>query len=74
MVRKDVLRTDRQYKFYAGDGNSNVTSLFNILTTFALNHPSVSYCQVRFSPPVLKIIASFVFYYYKFYVFFAGHV
>ena len=46
MVRKDVLRTDRQYKFYAGDGNANITSLFNILTTFALNHPSVSYCQV----------------------------
>jgi hypothetical protein len=23
-----------------------VTSLFNILTTYALNHPSVSYCQV----------------------------
>ena len=32
---------------FAGDGNSNVTSLFNILTTFALNHPSVGYCQVR---------------------------
>ena len=46
MVRKDVLRTDRQHKFYAGDGNENVTALFNILTTYSLNHPSVAYCQV----------------------------
>ena len=46
MVRKDVLRTDRQHGYYAGEGNHNVTSLFNILTTYALNHPSVSYCQV----------------------------
>ena len=46
MVRKDVLRTDRQHKFYAGDGNENVTALFNILTTYALNNPSVAYCQV----------------------------
>lgn len=45
MVRKDVLRTDRQHPFFAGEGNPNVTSLFNILTTYALNHPSVSYCQ-----------------------------
>ena len=48
MVRKDVLRTDRQHKYFAGEGNENVTSLFNILTTYALNHPSVSYCQVRY--------------------------
>jgi len=45
MVRKDVLRTDRQHPYFAGEGNHNVTSLFNILTTYALNHPSVSYCQ-----------------------------
>ncbi|CAL1264888.1 unnamed protein product [Larinioides sclopetarius] len=46
MVRKDVLRTDRTHRFYAGsDDNKNVVSLFNILTTYALNHPSVSYCQ-----------------------------
>ncbi|KAK6623571.1 hypothetical protein RUM43_009423 [Polyplax serrata] len=46
MVRKDVLRTDRHHKFYAGsDDNQNIASLFNILTTYALNHPSVSYCQ-----------------------------
>lgn len=46
MVRKDVLRTDRTHKFYAGaDDNQNVVSLFNVLTTFALNHPTISYCQ-----------------------------
>ena len=49
MVRKDVLRTDRQHKSFAGDGNENVTSLFNILTTYSLNHPSVAYCQVKLS-------------------------
>ncbi len=46
MVKKDVLRTDRHHPFFAGEGNANVTLLYNILTTFALNHPSVSYCQV----------------------------
>ena len=46
MVRKDVLRTDRSLPFFAGpDDNANTASLFNILTTFALNHPSVGYCQ-----------------------------
>lgn len=46
MVRKDVLRTDRLHPFYAGsDDNQNIASLFNILTTYALNHPTVSYCQ-----------------------------
>ncbi|KAL1124373.1 hypothetical protein AAG570_001002 [Ranatra chinensis] len=46
MVRKDVLRTDRHHMFYAGsDDNKNIASLFNILTTYALNHPAVSYCQ-----------------------------
>ncbi|XP_074602084.1 uncharacterized protein LOC141855816 isoform X2 [Brevipalpus obovatus] len=44
MVRKDVLRTDRTHPFYEGDGNPNVISLLNILTTFALNH-GVKYCQ-----------------------------
>lgn len=46
MVRKDVLRTDRLHPFYAGsDDNQNIASLFNMLTTYALNHPAVSYCQ-----------------------------
>ncbi|XP_047496073.1 TBC1 domain family member 25-like isoform X2 [Penaeus chinensis] len=46
MVRKDVLRTDRHHTYFSGpDDNSNVQSLYNILTTYALNHPSVGYCQ-----------------------------
>ncbi|XP_050076564.1 uncharacterized protein LOC126563836 [Anopheles maculipalpis] len=46
MVRKDVLRTDRLHAFYAGsDDNQNIAALFNVLTTYALNHPAVSYCQ-----------------------------
>jgi TBC1 domain family member 25 len=46
MVRKDVLRTDRHHPFYAGnDDNQNIGALFNVLTTYALNHPEVSYCQ-----------------------------
>ena len=46
MVKKDVLRTDRSHKVYAGaDDSANVLSLFNILVTYALTHPDVSYCQ-----------------------------
>ncbi|KAI9575521.1 hypothetical protein GQX74_014230 [Glossina fuscipes] len=46
MVKKDVLRTDHLHPFYASnDDDQNIASLFNILTTYALNHPSVSYCQ-----------------------------
>ena len=46
MVKKDVRRTDRAHSFYAGaDDNANLESLFNVLVTFALTHPDVSYCQ-----------------------------
>jgi len=45
MVKKDVLRTDRHLPFYSGDGNTNVNILYNVLTTYALNHPIVGYCQ-----------------------------
>jgi len=46
MVWKDALRTDRNHKFYEGpDDNPNTISLLNILTTYALSHPKVSYCQ-----------------------------
>ena len=42
MVQKDVLRTDRTHKFYAGsEENDNIVKLFNILVTYALNHPKV---------------------------------
>ena len=45
MVRKDVLRTDRLHPFYAGENNVNGTSLFNLLVTFAVTHPKLSYWQ-----------------------------
>ena len=46
MVKKDVLRTDRNHKFYAGaDDNKNILSLFNLLVTYAVTHPDVLYCQ-----------------------------
>lgn len=38
MVKKDVLRTDRHHRFYAGsDDNRNIESLYNILTTYVIN-------------------------------------
>lgn len=45
MVWKDVLRTDRLHPFYAGENNANGTSLFNLLVTFAVTHPRLSYWQ-----------------------------
>ena len=42
MVQKDVLRTDRTHKFYSGtEENGNIVKLFNVLVTYALNHPKV---------------------------------
>ena len=42
MVQKDVLRTDRTHKFYSGtEENANIVKLFNVLVTYALNHPKV---------------------------------
>lgn len=48
-VRKDVVRTDRSLPFYSGDENTNANllALFNLLTTYALCHPDISYCQVQ---------------------------
>ena len=46
LVKKDVLRTDRTHKHYAGgDESKNLVALYNLLVTFALTHPEVSYCQ-----------------------------
>uniref|UniRef100_H2Z362 Rab-GAP TBC domain-containing protein n=1 Tax=Ciona savignyi TaxID=51511 RepID=H2Z362_CIOSA len=46
MIWKDVLRTDRSHKYYSGpDDNPHMVALMNILTTYALTHPKVSYCQ-----------------------------
>ncbi|CAG2105281.1 unnamed protein product [Medioppia subpectinata] len=47
MIKKDVMRTDRQHHFYYGnsdDDNDNVTALLNLLTTYSLNHRE-TYCQ-----------------------------
>jgi hypothetical protein len=35
-IQKDVSRTDRCYRFYSGDSNKNIESLFNILLTYSL--------------------------------------
>lgn len=46
MIQKDVLRTDRTHPYFnVKEDHPNVVSLFNILTTFAFNHPEISYCQ-----------------------------
>ena len=46
MVQKDVLRTDRTHPFFnVSEDHPNIVSLFNILATFALNNPDISYCQ-----------------------------
>lgn len=40
----------RSHSFFKGpDDNPNVFALMNILTTFALTHPQISYCQGKFS-------------------------
>lgn len=50
MILKDVRRTDRHHPFYANSGeceednNPNVTCLYNLLMTYALNH-QFRYCQ-----------------------------
>lgn len=46
MVNKDVIRTDRTHPFFKGrEDNKNIESLFDLLCTFSINHPDVSYCQ-----------------------------
>ena len=63
MIRKDVLRTDRMHKFYSGDANENITTLYNILTTYALTHPSIGYCQVIYTIQFLMLKSRFHFVY-----------
>eukprot|EP00794_Sanderia_malayensis_P005920 gene5920-6606_t len=46
MIQKDVLRTDKHLGFFSvPEDHPNVVSLFNILATYSLNNPDVSYCQ-----------------------------
>lgn len=37
-IQKDVCRTDKQHRFFAGDSNKNIESLFNILMTYSLSN------------------------------------
>ncbi|KAM6307730.1 uncharacterized protein O3Q21_012574 isoform 2-T2 [Podargus strigoides] len=46
-VRKDVVRTDRGHPYFGGpeEGHPHLDALQALLTTFALGHPRLSYCQ-----------------------------
>ena len=46
-IHIDVVRTDRTFGFYAtaGDSNVNIQTLYNILVTYCISHPSIPYCQ-----------------------------
>lgn len=46
LIMKDVLRTDRTHPYFSvPDDHQHVNALFNILTTYALENPDVSYAQ-----------------------------
>lgn len=46
MIRKDVVRTDKSCPYFdVPDDHSNIESLFNILMTYAIVNPDVSYVQ-----------------------------
>ncbi|XP_002159654.1 TBC1 domain family member 25 isoform X1 [Hydra vulgaris] len=69
MVQKDVLRTDRTHPFFnVPEDHPNIVSLFNILTTFALNNPEISYCQGMsdLAAPLLVVIGDEVLAYLSF--------
>ncbi|XP_072305422.1 TBC1 domain family member 25 [Eucyclogobius newberryi] len=58
-VLKDVLRTDRAHSYYAGSEDSpHLTALTNLLTTFAITHPQISYCQGMsdIASPILAVM------------------
>ena len=44
-IRNDVARTDRGLEFFHGEENPHLDALFNILVTFAVNCPEISYLQ-----------------------------
>lgn len=46
LIMKDVLRTDRGHPYFSvPDDHKHMDSLFNLLTTYALENPDVSYAQ-----------------------------
>ncbi|KAK7884486.1 hypothetical protein WMY93_027609 [Mugilogobius chulae] len=58
-VLKDVLRTDRAHSYYAGSEDSpHLSALTNLLTTFAITHPQISYCQGMsdIASPILAVM------------------
>ncbi|XP_018604455.1 TBC1 domain family member 25 [Scleropages formosus] len=58
-VLKDVLRTDRAHSYYAGSEDSpHLTALADLLTTYAITHPQVSYCQGMsdIASPILAVM------------------
>nr|XP_023675051.1 TBC1 domain family member 25 isoform X3 [Paramormyrops kingsleyae] len=58
-VLKDVLRTDRAHPYYAGSEDSpHLVALTDLLTTYAITHPQVSYCQGMsdIASPILAVM------------------
>ncbi|XP_070823865.1 TBC1 domain family member 25 isoform X1 [Chaetodon trifascialis] len=58
-VLKDVLRTDRAHPYYSGSEDSpHLTALTDLLTTFAITHPQISYCQGMsdIASPILAVM------------------
>ncbi|XP_028923031.1 TBC1 domain family member 25 isoform X1 [Ornithorhynchus anatinus] len=58
-VLKDVLRTDRAHPYYAGsEDNPHLTALHDLLTTYAVTHPQISYCQGMsdIASPILAVM------------------
>lgn len=58
-VLKDVLRTDRTHPYYAGsEDNPHLLALHDLLTTYAVTHPQISYCQGMsdIASPILAVM------------------
>ncbi|EFB29245.1 hypothetical protein PANDA_006183, partial [Ailuropoda melanoleuca] len=58
-VLKDVLRTDRAHPYYAGpEDGPHLRALHDLLTTYAVTHPQVSYCQGMsdLASPILAVM------------------
>lgn len=45
VIEKDVVRTDRGNPFFAGEGNTNIDTMKNILLNYAFFNPGMSYTQ-----------------------------
>ena len=59
LIMKDVLRTDRTHPYFAvPDDHEHMDALFDILTTYALENPDVSYAQGMsdLAAPILVIL------------------